>query len=795
MTSYTALLRPGRGLQPYVIVLPTGTFKVYGQPLTVYARSPAFRFEDLRAATEAPYVTIQVPEGNHLSFLWVWSHLNGISPPNIGDFGTRALVYPMLRSFGIHPTDKAMKAWMKDLLRKNPPPERDDTLLRLAASVRPTRFLHVKNVEPRKYEVLPFTAGSSFPGDITSGSKRYNIYTDSVTKVFRALLYAGVKLDKEVIDEAVRTTNEIRSSKGEIAVDADDIRYAIEQVEEAAALPPRPLTGRENIAGYPGAVTREIILALELAGRELPPRPLISIGDEGGFAYRLSEFDNVYLGLNPGARPPSIARFLPEAKPVSFDPKKDYGGFSGVGYFQIPLGSETLLWSVGTVIDLSTLRLKGDIFPQPGEEDRRAGYVEAARGRLPSDYSAFLVRNKIPESIKILINAGTDVLWISTARSGRDIGEAAVRIDGVWRAVTDFKKRVSPGDIIPYILEYSTDEALFRFKDRIEAGEEDLGIASYLHQTEAIQLMMEKAMPLVPSIPLYFGKKRDILVNAQPLVSAHRSLFFRELFSKRDLPYLSLLLPNEVVDEEALRYVLSWINGLERPESDDIPSERPSFSSLLTAWTYLSYFNVPLQSGFPNTVISDLLVKAAGGTRTDEEKKRIMRILKEIPKEDRKSMAIFKPLYWEGTWAGTRTDEIKRSDADGLLSVIYQNQPRDMVFTVPYDQWRPIRTFPPTPGLTEETHHGDVLVVWSIIGDDGKPFPDNSMLPLFATLSGTFMKSTVPWSIFSVHPDVRYGYNEIAFEQDGTANVVRTRGMKVERYGTFTGTYLRIPDK
>lgn len=69
---------PDVGLKPFVI---NGLFKVYGYPYTIYASSPCFWGIPLPTFVESRYISIAIP-GEMKGFLWLWSHLNGITPNN-----------------------------------------------------------------------------------------------------------------------------------------------------------------------------------------------------------------------------------------------------------------------------------------------------------------------------------------------------------------------------------------------------------------------------------------------------------------------------------------------------------------------------------------------------------------------------------------------------------------------------------------------------------------------------------------------------------------------------------------
>ena len=61
--------------------------KVYGQPYTVYSLASVFWEIPLRAFAESRYITITIPiewkdSLFNGAFLWLWSHLNGITPDN-----------------------------------------------------------------------------------------------------------------------------------------------------------------------------------------------------------------------------------------------------------------------------------------------------------------------------------------------------------------------------------------------------------------------------------------------------------------------------------------------------------------------------------------------------------------------------------------------------------------------------------------------------------------------------------------------------------------------------------------
>ena len=110
-------LSPGPGLKPFVIISDSSSpVKIYGQPFTVYSTSPVFWDIPLIQFVNVPYITITI-SGKIRGFMWLWSHLNGITiplPPLL--YKERLEIWSLIKAFGLNSNFPIIFSFLDSLL-------------------------------------------------------------------------------------------------------------------------------------------------------------------------------------------------------------------------------------------------------------------------------------------------------------------------------------------------------------------------------------------------------------------------------------------------------------------------------------------------------------------------------------------------------------------------------------------------------------------------------------------------------------------------------------------------------
>ena len=121
---------PSTFFKVFVITLGGKPFKIYGQPYTVYASCPLFWQIPLIRFIEAKYITITLPSAGK-GFLWLWYHLNGITPTNdlmnkLGlTFDERIELWNLVKLFGMEENQNIIFSFVDSvMIGVTPSPEK-----------------------------------------------------------------------------------------------------------------------------------------------------------------------------------------------------------------------------------------------------------------------------------------------------------------------------------------------------------------------------------------------------------------------------------------------------------------------------------------------------------------------------------------------------------------------------------------------------------------------------------------------------------------------------------------------